>query len=164
MKSLKQTFENAKDYLVKRNPTLGLSLAFASLWTVIGPSPVSYENYDANIFSKTAIYATSIAGSTGLIYGGFMLGGMGARRLTRNSDPQTQMFAGMIGASVAASLGSSLLMPYVDGVSNAIFAANDLPELQQEQQYAQADKGNLLSVEGDKAVYYDVKSNTLTIA
>ena len=55
-------------------------------------------------------------------------------------------------------------MPYVDGVSNAIFAANDLPESQQEQQYAQADKGNLLSVDGDKAVYYDVKSNTLTVA
>jgi hypothetical protein len=165
MDSLKGKFDRASNYLVKENPTLGIAAAFGLIWTLMG-SPVSYENHDANILSKTAIYATSFAGNTGLIWGGFMLGGIAGARLTGRSDPQTQMFAKSIGGSVAASIGASLLMPTVNGIGNAVFAYEDMnPEQQQEYQLAatqQADK--TIKTEDGRIVSYDIKANVLTIA
>ena len=130
----------------------------------MGPSPVSYENYDANIVSKTAIHATSFAGKTGLIYGGFLLGGLAGRRLTGRSDPQTQMFAGSVGASLVASLGSSLVSPYVDVAANAVFAANDVPAHYEESQYAAADSDfSTVELEDGRLLSYNAKENVLKI-
>jgi hypothetical protein len=165
MNSFKGKFERASDYLVKENPTLGIAAAFGLIWTLAG-SPVHYENQDANILSKTAIYATSFAGHTGLIWGGFMLGGLAGGHLTGRRDPQTQMFAKSIGGSVAASIGASLLMPTVNGIGNAVFAYEDLnADQQQEYQLAATEQAaKTIKTEDGRSVSYDIKANVLTIA
>lgn len=163
MKSVKDIFNSAKSTVNQNRTTLYVAAAFAAFHAVTGPSPVSYDNYDANVVSKAAIHAVSFAGNTGLIFGGFLLGGGLGRRLTAGKSMEMQQVGYIIGAGITASVASGFGGAIIDATSNALLADAGAG-YEQHEQYAQvntAAKG--VTLEDGRTVTYDVKNNVLKI-
>lgn len=167
MNSLTKLYNKAANHIRANSTTAIFAAVFAGIST-FQMAPAVYSMPQSNVVQETAFLATTGAAKFGVLYGGFLLGAAGygaARRRGIIKGVQNDQLWSSVSSSVGGMLAASMTFNMINGVAFPLLADNhmDTPA-QQEQQYAAAEKGDLLSVDGNKAVYYNMDSNTLTIA